>query len=265
LNKQILSQPSHSLQLTLLLLLTIIWAPVCISDTIEYDYKVLQSFPHDRSIFTQGLEFHQGQLYESAGQRGQSRILRRQLNDVTPLQQQPLADNHFAEGITVLNNKLYQLTWQSQRGFIYQPDTLKKLGEFSIDGEGWGLSNNGTQLIISNGSAQLQFVDPDNFKVVKTVNVSYGQQPVNRLNELEWVDGLIYANIWQSDWIVMIDPDNGTIVGKVLLRGLLAASLKDKRSGVLNGIAYDKEQQRLFVTGKNWPRVYQLELSPKLK
>lgn len=230
-------------------------------EPVTYGYRVVESFPHARDVFTQGLVFEGDRLYESAGQYGESRLLVRTLEDTKPLAQRALKSELFAEGITLFGDRIYQLTWRSGRGFIYDAHTLDTLGEFAIDGEGWGITHNHTHLILSDGTDALQFIDPDTFRVIKRLPVRYDGNPVHRLNELEWVDGLIYANIWQSNWIVMIDPESGQVVGKVRLAGLLPGHLKTASTDVLNGIAYDRKQRRLLVTGKYWPRIYQIELT----
>ncbi|MBL4828229.1 MAG: glutaminyl-peptide cyclotransferase [Spongiibacteraceae bacterium] len=230
---------------------------------VDYQFRIINSYPHARDVFTQGLEFHNDLLYESAGQYGQSRLFTRKLNAITPITNHSLSKNLFAEGITLLKDQLYQLTWRSGRAFTYQADTLTLKGEFTITGEGWGLTNNGKHLIVSNGSHRLRFLDPKTAAVLKTLEVTFQGRALNLLNELEWVDGLIYANVWQSNWIVMIDPDNGTVVGKVDLSNLLPSILRTASTGVLNGIAHDRKNDRLFITGKNWPKLYQIELIPK--
>lgn len=232
------------------------------TSVVEYRYRVIQSFPHATSVFTQGLEFHAGLLYESAGRRGQSKVFTRSLDSTQEIHSQTLENTLFAEGITLLNGLVYQLTWQSQRGFIYAADTLERSGEFSISGEGWGMTNNGRQLIISNGSAQLSFLNPDTFSVERQLTVTFDGKPLRRLNELEWIDGVIYANIWRSNWIVMIDPKTGQVIAKVRLNSLLPQSSRTASTGVLNGIAYDRQKQRLLVTGKYWPQLYHIELIP---
>ena len=230
---------------------------------VDYQFRIINSYPHARDVFTQGLEFHNDLLYESAGQYGQSRLFTRKLYAITPITNHSLSKNLFAEGITLLKDQLYQLTWRSGRAFTYQADTLTLKGEFTITGEGWGLTNNGKHLIVSNGSHRLRFLDPKTAAVLKTLEVTFQGRALNLLNELEWVDGLIYANVWQSNWIVMIDPDNGTVVGKVDLSNLLPSILRTASTGVLNGIAHDRKNDRLFITGKNWPKLYQIELIPK--
>ncbi|WP_169714011.1 glutaminyl-peptide cyclotransferase [Oceanicoccus sagamiensis] len=232
---------------------------------IEYQYQIVEQFQHDPQLFTQGLEFHDGILYESAGQRGASQLLSRTLDNPTPLQQHSLDKRYFAEGITLLKQQLYQLTWQAQQGFIYNPSTLEQTAQFTITGEGWGLTNNGEALIMSNGSSQLQFIDPVSFKTLRTLTVTFENNPVEKLNELEWVNGLIYANIWQSQWIIMIDPDNGQVVGKVFLKDILPKHQRNPKTDVLNGIAYDRAKQRLLVTGKYWPTLFHISLTPITK
>lgn len=237
-------------------------APAGFADEpVTYGYRVVESFPHARNVFTQGLVFDNERLYESAGQYGESRLLVRRLDDTRPLAQRNLKSELFAEGITLLAGRIYQLTWRSGRGFIYDAQTLDTQGEFAIDGEGWGITHNNTQLIVSDGTDALQFIDPKSFRVTKRLAVKHDDKPVHRLNELEWVDGLIYANIWQSNWIVMIDPDSGMVVGKVRLAGLLPGHLKTANTDVLNGIAFDSQRRRLLVTGKYWPRIYHIELT----
>ena len=229
----------------------------------EYGYNVVRSFPHDTDIYTQGLEYRDNYLFESGGQYGKSIILKRRLNNNRQKQYTALDGSIFAEGLTLIGDKVYQLSWKSQRGFIYDAQSLAALGEFSYRGEGWGLTNNGRQLIISDGSDQLQFIDPEDFTVSHRIKVSLAGKPVTRLNELEWIDGLIYANIWTSNLIVMIDPNSGKVVGYVNLEGLLPAQLTTARTDVLNGIAYDHQHQRLLVTGKYWPKLYHIELIDK--
>jgi len=191
--------------LPLLIFLQVILAPASVSAAViaKYGYRVVQSYPHSTEIFTQGLEFHEGALYESAGKRGQSMVLIRRLESVTPIKSVPLENHLFGEGITVLNQRLYQLTWQAQLGFIYDASSLALTREFRIRGEGWGIANNGRQLIMSNGSNKLFVLDPTTFNVVNVIEVNHHDSPVNNLNELEWVDGVIYANIWRLDRIVI--------------------------------------------------------------
>lgn len=228
---------------------------------IEYQFRIVNSYPHSRQVFTQGLEFHNNLLYESGGQYGQSSVLIRKLDSVVPLYRRRLNAAFFAEGITVLDDKLYQLTWRSGKGFIYHSETLEPLGQFRVPGEGWGLCNDGSQLIISDGTERIRFIEPDTLKVSASLEVTFAGRPLKRLNELEWIDGKIYANVWQSNWIVIIDPLTGKVTGKINLTSLLPESLRDSSTDVLNGIAYDHAGKRLFVTGKNWPKLYHIELT----
>lgn len=231
--------------------------------TVEYGYRIVQSYPHSTEVFTQGLEFHDGVLYEGAGKRGQSMILTRRLDSVNPIKAVPLAPELFGEGITILNRRLYQLTWQSERVFVYDAENLTLTRSFMIQGEGWGLTNDGRRLIMSNGSNRLAFLDPETFDVVDRLEVTHHGRLVSNLNELEWIDGLIYANVWQSDRIVMIDPRTGSVTGIIQLDGLLRNDLRTARTEVLNGIAFDNTAKRLLITGKYWPYLYHIELISK--
>ena len=227
-----------------------------------YGYRVVETFPHSRTHFTQGLEFHDGLLYESTGLYGQSQLLVRPLASSMPLKKQQLSRRLFAEGITLLDDKIYQLTWKSGRVLVYDRTTLKPVQEFRIRGEGWGLTNNGRELIMSDGSDQLYFVDPENFSISRSLKVTANGRALHYLNELEWVNGQIYANIWQRDAIAIIAPETGTVVGWINLHNLLPKPLHHRNTDVLNGIAYDKNQHRLLVTGKNWPLIFHIELTP---
>lgn len=233
--------------------------PSDITTVIDYDYRVITTHPHDAKLFTQGLAFNNGILFESSGQYGHSQLLTRSLSNIKATTQHVLKRRYFGEGLTVLNNKIYQLTWRAQRGFIYDRHTLQPTGHFRYRGEGWGLCNNGQSLIMSNGSALLQFINPNTFKLEHSVKVTLNGRPAYKLNELEWVDGFIYANIWQSDWIIIIDPVTGHVVGRVELTQLLSPK-QQKHTNVLNGIAYDSQQKRLLVTGKYWPTLFEIEL-----
>ena len=258
------NKPAINIVLLFLSLLTPLqsWAEST-SAVTEYHYKVIDTLSHSDALYTQGIEIYRGHFYESAGRYGESRLIQRSLDSSEAIQTFNLSDKIFAEGLTLLNNKIYQLSWKSQRGFVYDISSFKQIASFSYQGQGWGLCNNGSELIMSNGSDQLTFLNPDNFSVTKKIAVSLDGAPVKKLNELEWVNGLIYANIWQSDWIVIIDPDSGVVVGKADLSGLLPKMLTTAKTDVLNGIAYDHDNKKLYVTGKYWPRIYQLELEEK--
>lgn len=225
-----------------------------------FHFQVIATYPHSPTSFTQGLEYYNGLLYEGSGLYGSSAVSYRTLESATVLKTQRLDRGYFGEGITILNNRLYQLTWRSRRGFIYQADDLQSLHSFKLSTEGWGLCNNGESLIYSDGSHRLRFLDPKNLSIEKTIEVRLRGKPLKHLNELEWVEGQIYANVWKTDQVVMINPDNGHVTGIIQLQNLLPDSLKTATTDVLNGIAYDQAEKRLLVTGKNWPLLFHIEL-----
>lgn len=226
-----------------------------------YGYEVVNSWPHDRAAFTQGLIFHEGALVESTGQYGESSLRRVELQTGRVLQQTEVPPQFFAEGMTLLRGKIYQLTWTTERGFVYDPATLKKTGEFRYSGEGWGLTHDGQNLILSDGTNQIRFLDPETFAVTRTVNVFDRGRPVRDINELEYVKGEIYANVWKSDRVARIDPQTGALKGWIDLRGLISpAERGNDTDAVLNGIAYDERADRLFVTGKLWPKLFEIRL-----
>lgn len=222
---------------------------------VEIQYRIVKQYPHNPDIFTQGLEYHEGQLLESAGKFGQSSLSLRNLDSTEILKQVSVDKQYFAEGITELDGRIYQLTWQSGKVFVYAADSFKLLREFTIKGEGWGLTNNGTELIMSNGSDKLYFINPQDFTISRSLAITHQGRALTNINELEWVEGNIYANIWQTDWIVIINSLTGHVTGQVNLQ-----ALRQPGSDVLNGIAYDRVKQSLFVTGKYWPQLYQIEL-----
>lgn len=230
---------------------------------VFYDYAVINVYPHDEEAFTQGLQYADGYLYEGTGLRnGRSSLRRVVLETGEVVQQINLADPYFGEGIVVLDDRIIQLTWQSRVAFVYNREDFTRTGEFQYATEGWGLTFDGEALIMSDGSNRLYFRDPDTFEVLRTVDVFDRGQRVNRLNELEYISGEVYANVWQTDYIAIIDPESGTVNGWIDLTGLLDTTAA-KAPDVLNGIAYDAEDGRLFVTGKNWPRLYEIELLPR--
>lgn len=228
-----------------------------------YGYEIKNVYPHDRSAFTQGLIYKDGILWESTGQYGSSSLRKVDLKTGSVLKTISVPRDYFAEGMTVFRDKVFQLTWQNNKGFIYSPDDLSKVGEFRYTGEGWGLTHDADSLILSDGTNQIRFLDPDTFAVRRTVSVFEDRQPLEELNELEYVKGEIYANVWQTDRIVRIDPRDGRLVGTVDLSGLLPAADRDAQTDVLNGIAYDEQGDRLFVTGKNWPKLFEIRLVKK--
>ncbi|MFN2493363.1 MAG: glutaminyl-peptide cyclotransferase [Pyrinomonadaceae bacterium] len=230
--------------------------------TTNYLVEVVRTWPHDRDAFTQGLLFHEGKLIESTGQQGNSSLRLVELETGRILEKVDVPRPYFAEGITLLNGRIYQLTWQHQLGFIYDGATFSKIGQFNYDGEGWGLTDDGQSLIVSDGSDRLRFINPDNFQVTRTIAVSDGGKPVIAINELEYVQGEIYANIWHDDRIARIDVKSGRVVGWIDLTALpLQVEVQDEEA-VLNGIAYDNANARLFVTGKLWPKIFEIRLLP---
>jgi glutaminyl-peptide cyclotransferase len=228
-----------------------------------YGYKVINAYPHDRAAFTQGLVFKDGVLWESTGQYGLSSLRKVDLKTGKVLNSVPVPRDFFAEGMTVFRGKVFQLTWQNKRGFTYDPADFSKTGEFRYDGEGWGLTHDADSLVMSDGTNKLRFIDPETFAVRRTVGVFEDGRPLERLNELEYVKGEIYANVWQTDRVVRIDPRDGRLTGTIDLTGLLPEADRDADTDVLNGIAYDDSGDRLFVTGKNWPKLFEIRLVKK--
>lgn len=230
---------------------------------LNHTYKVIHEYPHDPGAFTQGLIYHGGVLYEGTGYWEQSSLRKVALETGEVLQQRMLNEpgqRMFGEGITLWGDKLIQLTWRAKQGFVYDLNSFERTARFTYPTEGWGLTHDNTRLIMSDGTATLYFLNPDTFEQIGHIQVKDGDTPVKNLNELEYVEGEVYANVWLTDTIVRIDPDNGHVLGRINLAGLLS-----ERSGsedVLNGIAYDPQNQRLFVTGKFWPKLFEIELVP---
>jgi glutamine cyclotransferase len=232
--------------------------------TAVHTFKVIATYPHDTSAFTQGLLIHQGRLIEgTGGYHGDSSLRRVDMASGTIQWMTQLAWNVFGEGIAVGAGKLIQLTWQNQQAFIYDPVSLEQVGSFGYEGQGWGLTFDGQRFIMSDGSSLLSWRDPASFKVVKSLQIKDAQGPVMRLNELEWVAGQIWANQWQTDRVARIDPETGQVMAWLDLEGLYAWQALGDPDAVLNGIAYDDVSNRLLVTGKNWPWLYEIETAPK--
>lgn len=226
----------------------------------EYSYEVVNSYPHDADAFTQGLVFHEGSLYESTGLNGKSSIRQVDLQTGQVIRKLDVPSQYFAEGLAIMDGRAYQLTWLSQFGYIYNLSSFEVLKTFNYPGEGWGLTHDGHSLIMSDGTNRLRFLHPESFELQRVISVYDGSAPVNYLNELEYIDGEIYANVWQSNRIVIIEPGGGGITGWIDLRGLLKAEDHSGPVDVLNGIAHDADQKRLFVTGKLWPKLYEIRL-----
>ena len=239
---------------------------VCIKSDIEPErltYKVIKQLPHNHRYYTQGLEFDGSELYEGTGLEGESAIYRIDFEKQNIITSVNLPNNYFGEGVTIIGNKLYQLTWRSCIGFIYNKHTLNKLGDFNYSSEGWGLTNDGRYLIMSDGTEVIHFIDTTTMQEHHRIEVYDTEGPVTELNELEFVDGLIYANIYCTDNIVAIDPENGKVLKIIDMRNLLDISKLHQRVDVLNGIAYQKTTDRWFVTGKLWPTMFQVEFVRK--
>jgi glutamine cyclotransferase len=225
----------------------------------RYSYQIVNIWPHDSNAFTQGLILMDGKLLESTGEVGRSSLRRVELESGKVLKKVDVPVPYFAEGIAVLNGKVYQLTWQHHVGFIYDAQTFERVGQFNYDWDGWGLTTDGQSLILSDGSSQIRFINPSDFKVTKTINVVDGK-PVDQLNELEYVNGEIYANVWHDNRIAIIDPQNGHVNAWIDLNGLMPQGELQDQEAVLNGIAYDQANNKLYVTGKLWPRLFEIRV-----
>jgi glutaminyl-peptide cyclotransferase len=224
--------------------------------------NVLARYPHDSNAFTQGLIFKDGYLYESTGRRGQSSLRKVDLMTGRVEQIRPVAPEFFAEGLTELDDRLFQLTWQSGIGFVYRLDNFDLDQRFRYQGEGWGLTHDGEQLIMSDGTATLRFLDPNDFHVVRTVTVQSEGQPVVNLNELEYIDGEVWANIWYDERLARIDPATGNVLGWIDLGSLFPVAQRNP-DAVVNGIAYDETSDRIFVTGKLWPAIFEISFDER--
>jgi glutaminyl-peptide cyclotransferase len=228
----------------------------------EYTYHVVHVYPHDRTAFTQGLEFRAGVLYEGTGLNGHSTLRKVELETGKVLREIQLAPAYFGEGITVIDQHILQLTWQAHKGFIYDQKSFRLLRSFEYPGEGWGLTNDGRQVFMSDGTASIRSWDASTLAEKRRVTVHDGAKPVTMLNELEFVHGEIYANVWQSDRVARFSPADGRVTGWIDLSGLLSM-LERAPTDVLNGIAYDSLGDRLFVTGKLWPKLFEIKIVPK--
>lgn len=227
-----------------------------------FGYSVVRSYPHDRDAFTQGLQFEDGVFYEGTGLNGRSSIRRVKLETGEVLQKRDLGAQHFGEGIALFKGEIFQLTWQSNLAFVYDARTFAERRSFRYRGEGWGLTHDGTSLIMSDGTEYLRVIDPASFQERKRLRVVAAGSPLKNLNELEFVKGEVWANVWQSDYVARIDPATGKVNGYIDFRGLLTARER-QATDVMNGIAYDAAGDRLFVTGKLWPRVFEVRVVRK--
>lgn len=224
----------------------------------KLDYRILESYNHDPDAFTQGLEIYNDFLFEGTGLYGRSSLKKVELQSGDVIKKIDLDKKYFGEGITILNEKIYQLSWKENTAFVYDLN-FKLLKQFSYQGEGWGLANDGQHLIMSNGSQYLFFRDPETFEMIKKIEVKMNKQKLNNINELEYHAGFIYANVWQEDYIVKINPKTGKVVSYLDLSGILETDYKGEID-VLNGIAYDQKNNNFLVTGKLWPKIYRIEI-----
>jgi len=223
-------------------------------------YSVINTFPRDNNFYTQGLEFVGNTLYESAGEYGKSRLRKTDFKTGKTLAELPLDARFFGEGLSILNNRIYQLTWQERTGFIYDLNSFRQIGSFAYNTEGWGLTNDGKNLIMSDGSEFLYVLNPENLQVINRIAVYDNTGAVQRLNELEYVDGMIYANIYTTDFIVAIDAKTGKVIARYNFENLLAPQYRTDKTDVLNGIAFNRERGTFFITGKNWAKMFEISL-----
>jgi glutaminyl-peptide cyclotransferase len=227
----------------------------------RYTYTVTKSYPHDANAFTQGLLIKDDNTFwESTGLNGESSLRIVDIATGAVQQKVDIPDRYFGEGMTEFKGKLYMITWQEGTCFVYDPKTLAKTATFSYKGEGWGITHDDTHLIMSNGSDKINFINPDNFKIERTISVTQAGFPMTQLNELEYIEGEIWSNVWQTDLMLRIDPANGNVKGVIDFTGLLPASDRLGNTDVLNGIAYNKNNKKIYVTGKNWPKLFEVEI-----
>jgi glutamine cyclotransferase len=232
------------------------------STPAQYSYRVVHTFPHDPAAFTQGLEYRGGVLYEGTGLVGRSSLRKVELETGKVLQQIPVEQKYFGEGITVVNSQIVELTWTTQIGFIYDQASFRMIRNFNYTGEGWGLANDGQQIYMSDGSADIRVLDSTTLQEKRRVTVHDGTDPVKMLNELEYIRGEIYANVWQTNRIARISPADGKVLGWIDMTGILPAENR-LHADVLNGIAYDQSGDRIFVTGKLWPKLFEIQVVEK--
>lgn len=230
---------------------------------VQYTYEIKAVHPHNTGSYTQGLYWHDGYLWEGTGEYRHSVLQKVELKTGKILERIPLENRYFGEGIALLDGRIYQLTWTDGIAFVYDAATLRKTGELRYEGEGWGLTTDGRKLYMSDGSHEIHIVNPEDFRRERTIPVRIGKRTLHEINELEWIDGRIWANVYMSDSIVIINPETGDVEGVVDLEGLLPKADRTPDTDVLNGIAYDAATGRIFVTGKNWPKLFEIEVRLK--
>lgn len=227
---------------------------------VQYTYQIKATYPHSRGSYTQGLIFRDGRLIEGTGQLGESRLLDVDIESGEFRELAQLSGSHFGEGITILGDTLYQLTWQTNRLFLYDATTFEKIGEKIYSGEGWGITHDGQSLYVSDGSAEISVREPQSYKVQRKILVTINGEPLNFLNELEWIEGKIWANVYTTNYVAIINPQTGVVEGLVNLEGLLSRDDYEPLTDVLNGIAYDEVSKRIFVTGKYWNKLFEIKI-----
>ena len=233
------------------------------SEPEQLGYQIISSRPHDESAYTQGLQLIGSRLFESTGMYGQSTLRENDATSGKILRKRPLAKTVFGEGLAIVGGEMFVLTWKENIAYVFEPDTFKPIRSHNYQGEGWGLTTDGKQLIMSDGSSKLKFIDPKDFSTLKTLEVKDGKIPVTNLNELEWIDGQIFANIYQTDKIARISPTDGHVTAWLDLTGLKNQLPKPNHADVLNGIAYDPSTGHLLVTGKYWPLMFEMKIVKK--
>lgn len=231
-----------------------------LAGALRQGYRVLLTLPHDPGSFTQGLVVHNGQFLESTGQYGFSSLRRVAIGTGDVKQKESVDARYFGEGIAVLKGRVYMLTWLNQQGFVYDAKTLNKVDDFTYSGEGWGLTTDGTNLYMSNGTSTIGVHDPAGFRRIRSIDVTLDGAPLGNLNELEWIRGEIWANVWQTEQIVRIDPTSGRVVAVIDMAGILPPSARTPSTDVMNGIAWDSVSNAVYVTGKHWPSVFKIEV-----
>ena len=233
--------------------------PVPVTPAISYN--IIRTLPHDTSYFTQGLEFYKGTLLEGTGMKGKSKLIQKEFPGGKVLKELAIDPQYFGEGITVLRDTLYQLTWQEHKVLVYTAKDFKKVKELSLNTEGWGITNNGKELIVSDGSNNLYFYEPSNLKLLRTQGITENGEPAVNLNELEFIDGFVYANQWQYSYIIKIDTNSGQVVGKMDFSAIIKqVNAKYPYAEYFNGIAYNPETKKMYVTGKNWPEIFEIQM-----
>ena len=257
-----MNEGMRNLNKILFLVCAVLLCTSCGARVKEYKVKVIREYNHDTSSYTQGLFFYKGQMYESTGQYGSSTFRKVDLETGEAIERLDFNRKYFAEGSVELNGKIYILTWQNDVAFIYDAETLEYVSTYKYPRDGWGITTDGTQLIASDGTSRLYFLD-ESYKLIRSVDVKRDGRPVRYLNELEYIDGKVWANVYMTDLIVIIDPKTGNVEATVDCTGLLPDSLRTRETDVLNGIAYNPETGRIYLTGKYWKRLYEIELISK--